>query len=66
MIALVKALVPGIILTFVVSIIIGSNGSPAGYLNIHSVSIAGQSFYWSWPLFLAATGLSWGILLMME
>ena len=66
MIALLKALIPGTILTFVVSIIIGSAGSSAGYLNIHSVTLGGSDFYWSWPLFLAATGVSWGILLLME
>ena len=64
--AFFKALIPGIILTLVVSIIIGSNGSSAGLLDIHSASLKGQEFYWSWPLFFAATGLSWGILWMME
>lgn len=66
MIALAKALIPGTILTLVVSIIIGSTGSSAGFLDIHHASISGQTFYWSWPLFLAATGLAWGILLLME
>jgi hypothetical protein len=66
MMALAKALIPGTILTFVVSIIIGSAGSSAGYLKIHSVSLGGNDFYWSWPLFLAATGVSWGILQSME
>ncbi|MCB2060325.1 MAG: hypothetical protein KDE21_07445 [Novosphingobium sp.] len=64
--AFFKALIPGIILTLVVSIIIGSNGSSAGFLDIHAASFQGQGFYWSWPLFFAATGLSWGILWMME
>ena len=64
--AFFKALIPGIILTLVVSIIIGSNGSSAGYLDIHSTSFQGQDFYWSWPLFFASTGVSWGIMWMME
>ena len=62
----VKALVPGIILTLVLSVIIGSNGSSAGVLNIHRVAVYSHHFYWSWPLFFAATGLAWGILWMME
>lgn len=62
----VKALVPGIILTFVVCIILGSNGSQGGWLEIYRVHIEGISFYWSWQLFIAATGLSWGIFWMME
>lgn len=64
--AFLKALIPGLILTFVVSLIIGSNGSSAGYLDIFRTSMMNQDFYWSWPLFIASTGVSWGILWMME
>lgn len=64
--ALIKALLLGGILTFVISTIIGSNGSTAGYLNIHHAAAAGHGFYWSWPLFIAGTGLAWGILLLMD
>jgi hypothetical protein len=64
--AFVKALIPGIILTLVVSLVIGSNGASAGFLDIHHTSLADLEFYWSWPLFMAATGLSWGLLWMME
>lgn len=64
--AFLKALIPGFILTFVVCLIIGSNGSSAGFLNIHRVSPADIDFYWSWPLFMASTGLSWGLFWMME
>lgn len=62
----VKALVPGLILTFIISIIIGSNGSTGGWLDIHRISIEGTSFHWSWQLFVASTGLSWAIFWMME
>jgi hypothetical protein len=61
-----KALIPGLLLTLVVCVLIGSNGSTGGFLSIHSQAIQGHHFYWSWPLFLASTGLSWGIFWMME
>lgn len=64
--AFFKALLLGGILTFVVAMIIGSAGSTAGYLNIHHAAVAGHQFYWSWPLFIAASGLAWGIMLMMD
>lgn len=62
----IKALIPGLILTLVVATIIGSNGSAGGFLQIHHTAIEGHAFYWSWPLFVAGTGLTWGILWMME
>lgn len=64
--SLIKALLMGGILTFVVSTVINSGGSKGGFLNIHELAIAGHAFDWSWPLFIAATGLAWGIMLMMR
>jgi hypothetical protein len=61
----VKALIPGLILTFVVCIIMGSNGMTGDWLAIHRASIDGHEFYWSWSLFVASTGISWGILSIM-
>ena len=54
-----KALVPGSLLTFVVSMIMGKNHTRGGWLNIEHVYIDGQGFYWSWILFVVATGLAW-------
>lgn len=62
----VKALIPGLILTLVVATIMGSNGATGAFLDIHRVDLAGHHLHWSWPLFLAATGLAWGILWTME
>lgn len=62
----VKGLIPGLILTFVVCLILGSNGVSGAWLDIHRVTMEGQTFYWSWPLFIASTGLSWGIFAMMD
>jgi len=61
-----KGLIPGLILTFVVSLVMGSNGTSGAWLQIHLVNIEGIEFYWSWPLFVIATGVSWGIFWMME
>lgn len=62
----VKSLLPGFILTFVVSLIMGSNGARGAWLDIHRVTLQGQDFYWSWPLFVAATGLAWMLFWLME
>ncbi|MCK9540598.1 MAG: hypothetical protein M0R03_01040 [Novosphingobium sp.] len=64
--ALFKALFPGVILTLVVAIIIGSTGSHGGFLDIFRANIHGQTVYWSWPMFCASTGLSWGIIAIMK
>jgi hypothetical protein len=66
MIALFKALIPGALLTWIVSTLIGSGGSSGGILNIIHFTVQHHEVYWSWPLFLAATGLSWAILWMLE
>jgi hypothetical protein len=66
MISLFKALIPGAILTWIVSLFIGSSGSRGGFLNVHQVTLAGYDFYWSWLLFLVGTGLAWALLLMMD
>jgi len=61
-----KGLIPGFLLTWVVSLIIGSNGSQGGMLSIQHTYIEGHSFYWSWPLFIAAPALSWALFAMMD
>jgi hypothetical protein len=66
MIALFKALIPGALLTWIVSTLIGSGGSSGGILSIIHFTVQHHEVYWSWPLFLAATGLSWAILWMLE
>ncbi len=64
--AFFKGLVPGTLLTWVVSLILGSNRASGGWLDIHRITIESVSFHWSWPLFLIATGLSWALFWMME
>lgn len=62
----IKALIPGFILTFVVCLIMGSNGARGAWLNIHHYTVHSHDFYWSWPLFVCATGLAWAIFWSME
>ncbi|OYW46947.1 MAG: hypothetical protein B7Z33_00840 [Sphingomonadales bacterium 12-68-11] len=66
MIALLKAAVLGAILTFVVSLFMGSGGATGGLVNVHGVTIEGWHFYWSWPLFLIGTGLAFGLITLMD
>ena len=56
-----KALIPGAILTFVVSMVIGAGHSTGGFLQIHHYYIQGHGIYWSWVLFVVATGLAWAL-----
>lgn len=61
-----KALIPGTVLTYIVSLILGSNRARGGWLEVHRVSIEGIEFHWSWPLFIIGTGLAWVIFWSME
>ncbi|MBP6362714.1 MAG: hypothetical protein KA233_09985 [Novosphingobium sp.] len=54
-----KALLPGSLLTFVVSALMGKGGSRGGWLYIERIHIDSHSFYWSWTLFVVATVLAW-------
>lgn len=54
-----KALIPGSLLTFVVSALIGKGGSRGGWLSIQHFYIEGHGIYWSWILFAIATILAW-------
>ncbi len=65
MIALFKAIPLGAFLTLAVALAIGSAGSAGGVLEVFGFMVEGQRLYWSWSMFLAATGLSWALLAMM-
>jgi hypothetical protein len=62
----IKALIPGGVLTWVIALILGSNHSKGGWLDIYRVSPGGIDFYWSWPLFVATTCIAWAIFAMMD
>ena len=63
---LIKSMVLGAVLAFIVSLFIGSGGSTGGILNVRHYVVEGVGFYWSWMLFLLGTGLSFGIMLLMS
>ena len=66
MFAFFKAVLAGSFLTLIVALFIGSGGSRGGFLNVHGFVLEGYQLYWSWPLFMAATGLAFAILLLMD
>lgn len=61
-----KAVVLGAVLTGVVAVVVGSQGSSGGALAIHAMPVGDQRVFWSWPLFLTGTGLSWGLLTLQR
>lgn len=63
---MLKAIVLGTILTGSIAMVVGSQGSSGGVLDVHAVNIADYKMYWSWPLFLAGSGLSWGLILLQR
>ncbi|AXK41363.1 MULTISPECIES: hypothetical protein [Erythrobacter] len=63
---LVKAVPLGAILTLIVALTIGSQGSRGGQLAIFRVELHQFDFWWSWPLFIGGTALAWGIMLLQR
>ena len=61
-----KALMLGAILSGVVSTVVGSTGSSGGQMAIRTLTISGYDMLWSWPVFLAGTGLAWGLILLQR
>lgn len=56
---LFKALIPGSLLTFVVCAVMGKAHSTGGWLAIQHYYLGTHGIYWSWILFVIATGLAW-------
>ena len=63
---MLKALGLGAVLTGSVALVIGSQGSSGGYLAIHSMVMGDYRMFWSWPLFLAGSGVSWGLMALQR
>ena len=61
-----KAMGLGAVLSGSLALVIGSQGSSAGPLEIHALMIAGQKIYWSWPIFLGGTGVAWGLMALQR
>lgn len=66
MIALFKAVLPGLLLSWLVSTFVGSTGSSGGLLNIQHFTIDGHVILGSWMLFVIGTALAWALFKMME
>jgi hypothetical protein len=64
--SLIKALLPGALLSWLVSTFVGSEGSTGGVLNIERITLYGHSFLWSWMLFFVGAGLAWALFAMMD
>lgn len=63
---MVKAILFGAIITWCIALVVGTQGSSGGALAVHSMHVIDYKMYWSWPLFLSGTGLSWGLLLLQR
>ena len=63
---MVKAILFGAIVTWCVALVVGSQGSNGGALAVHSLQFIDYKIYWSWPMFRAGTGLSWGLVLLQK
>ena len=61
-----KAVPLGGILTYVVSLVIGSQGSRGGFLSIYRAEMFEDELWWSWPLFFAGSALAWGIMMLQR
>lgn len=66
MFVFLKSVVLGAALAFIVSLFIGSGGASGGPLNVRSYTIEEVQFFWSWPLFVIGTALSFGIFLLID
>lgn len=63
---LLKAILLGALLTWVIASFVAGGGSTGGHLNIEHFVLSGHRIQWSWPLFAASTGLSWGVMWLMR
>lgn len=63
---LIKSMTFGAILSATLALVIGSQGTSAGPLAIHMVSIADAKLYWSWPLFFSGSGLAYAMALLQR
>ncbi len=61
-----KAAPLGAILSCVVALVVGSQGSDGGHLAVFQVEIYQYDIWWSWPVFFAGTGLAWALMLIQR
>ena len=63
---LLKAMVIAAVVSGCAAIVIGSQGTTGGSLAIHPMSVGDVRLFWSWPMFLAGSGLGWGLMLLQR
>jgi hypothetical protein len=63
---MIKSVIFGAIVSAAIAMVIGSQGTSAGPLAIHLVSVADMRLFWSWPMFLSGTGLFFALSLMQR
>lgn len=66
MFSFLKGVFAGAVLAFVVAEIIGHAGGTGGILYVLHFEVNGVRLYWSWPVFVAGTGLGWVIFALLE
>ncbi len=66
MIALIKAIFPGALLSWLVSTFVAGSGSKGGLLQIQRFDIFGTQFHGSLMLFIIGTALAWALFKMMD
>ena len=62
----IKALIPGAILTFLISALLYGGGMRGGVFALERTQLIDVEVVWSWPLFLATFALSRALVWMME
>ena len=63
---MIKAVIFGAIVSAVIAVVIGSQGTSAGPLAIQMVSLGEVRMFWSWPMFLSGTGLFFALSLLQR
>ena len=66
MISLIKGLPFGLLLSWLVSTFIGTEGSTGGMLNIQHIPVHGTVVLFSGTLFVIGSALAWALIKMME
>lgn len=62
----IKALIPGALLTFLISALLYNGGLRGGVFALQRAQMLDIDVIWSWPLFLATFALSRALLWMIE
>ena len=70
---MVKAILLGVIVSWVFAALLGAQGPGWGNLYVHMVEfdihqggLHTIKCYWSWPIFFASTAIAWGIMALMD